>query len=112
MKEIRDSKPGNRCWSTRVPIEGVGSVRVSTCRPWFDRTRQRDYYETCLLWDSGSLVVHTYGDAHQAGVGHNLWCDGELIAGALVIDRRGEWVAAHTTGFGDWPATDLEKVAP
>jgi hypothetical protein len=97
--ELEWSAPDNRHWWDDVPIEGMGKVTVTTCRPWryWDDPQpheQADFYETMMFWGPEvagrqQIVVDHYASERTALSGHRYWELPEVIAQTLVELRNG-----------------------
>lgn len=73
-----------RILKSKVTLEGIGSVEVSTVDLYSHGVRFVSGYETCLFWGRDSAVVETYSNWEEAQEGHAKWSAAEKIAQAMV----------------------------
>lgn len=74
-----------RILKSKITLEGIGPVEVSTVDLSSHGILRLVGYETCLFWGAESQVVQSYPTWDAAVQGHSTWDCAETLARALHV---------------------------
>ena len=74
-----------RILKSKVVLEAIGAVEISTVDLSSHSVRWLTGYETCLFWGTESEIVDSYPTWDAAVQGHAEWKSAEKVARALHV---------------------------